>query len=275
MVAVPPKGTAPSLYREARAAGLFYPASAQALRRAVDDCLSTVRRPAPAGARAIIVPHAGYRYSGPVAAHGFAALGPHYRCIRRVVILTSAHREGLCGVAAPAADAFLTPLGAVPVDREACNALGSSHGLKVVDEPHQCEHGIEVQLPFLQRTIGHFQLLPLLVGDVSQAHCDALIDAAWGEREDTVVVLSCDLSRYNPYEVAQALDERTRHRIERGEAERIEARHTCGHRPMRSLMSACRTRHLQPTTLCMRTSADCIGGDPNRAIGFGAFSYHR
>ncbi|MEO0424893.1 MAG: AmmeMemoRadiSam system protein B [Pseudomonadota bacterium] len=266
-------GTRPAL-RDASAAGLFYPAGAQALRRAVDDCLSTVRGPTPSAARAIIVPHAGYRYSGPIAAHGFAALGPDHQRIRRVLLISSTHRDGLSGMAVPSSDALLTPLGATRIDHDWRRRLVDEHGVRLFDDPHRDEHGIEVQLPFLQRLLGDFALLPILIGDSDDAQCERVIDAAWDDDPDTVLVLSSDLSRYNEYDTARRLDEETRLAVERGAPEAIEHRHACSYRAMRSLLRLAARRHLRASTLAMRNSADCIGGDPNRAIGFGAFSFH-
>ncbi len=220
------------------------------------------------------MPHAGYRYSGPVAAHGFAALGPDHRRIRRVVVISSIHRGGLRGLAMPSSDAFLTPLGAVSLDGQARRRLTGDFGVQPIDDPHHDEHGIEVQLPFLQRLIGNFELVPLLVGDADEEECRRVINAAWHGTPDTVVVLSSDLSRYNDYETARRLDGETRQALEAGDATLIEHRHACGHQAMRALLRLAQDRHLRTTTLAMRNSADCIGGDPNRAIGFGAFSFH-
>ncbi|MEM9387202.1 MAG: AmmeMemoRadiSam system protein B [Pseudomonadota bacterium] len=264
----------PSL-RDASAAGLYYPAGAQALRRAVDDCLCTVRGPTPRAASAVIVPHAGYRYSGPVAAHGFVALGPDHRRIRRVVAISSTHRDHLPGIAVPSSDALLTPLGAVRIDNLwKANTIGNYSGVRLLEEPHRAEHAIEVQLPFLQRLIGEFSVRPLLIGDADDVLCEQVIDAAWDDDSATVVVVSSDLSRYNEYDTARRLDREMRLAVEGNMPEAIQHRHAGAHRAIRALLRLASRRQLRPATLAMRNSADCIGGDPNRAIGFGAFAFH-
>lgn len=261
-------------YREATAAGLFYPAGAQSLRATLDDCLGAVREVAPAHARAIVVPHAGYRYSGPVAAHGYLSLGPQYRHIRRVVIVSAAHqRTGVDGVVAPAVGTFLTPLGGVAVDAAERARLQRELGVQVQDAPHLAEHGIEVQLPFLQRLLDAFTVVPLLVGgERGEALCEEIFRNAL-EHDDTVIVVSTDLSRYNDYEAGRSLDAHTRRAVERLASDEVQRCHACGFRPLRALLRVAASRGLRPYTLALRSSADYIGGDPRSAIGFGAFAF--
>lgn len=261
-------------FREPTAAGLFYPSGANSLRRAVDDCLSSVRGVGPGGARAIVVPHSGLRYSGPVAAQGFAALGPAYDRIRRVLVVSGTHDEPLDAVLAPVDDAWLTPIGAVPVAGEAIARMSARFGVECRDHYlHAAEHGIEVQLPFLQRLLGDFSLIPLHAGGArGEAICERIFDEALG-RDDTVIVISTDLSRYSDYATVCSLDAHTRRAVECLDGDAVDHCHACAFRPLRALLRAAQRRSLHPHTLALRTSADCIGGDPRHAIGFGAFAF--
>ncbi len=174
--------------RPAAVAGLFYPDDARELKRAVEGYLATaegagervLRAQAP---RALIAPHAGYVYSGPVAGAAYATLAPEAKAIRRVVLVGPAHREAFPGIALSSAAAFETPLGVVPVDVEARDRLRDRLGIAVLDRPHRLEHSLEVQLPFLQFLLGRFAIVPLLVGATDKDEVAAAIEAAEDGRE--------------------------------------------------------------------------------------------
>ena len=188
-------------------AGMFYPADDDDLRRQVDALLRDAQAAAGAGPvpKALIAPHAGYVYSGPIAAAAYARLAPAAGRIRRVVLLGPVHRVAVRGLALPGVARFATPLGEIEVDGQLADAI---RGLpQVVESPraHAPEHSLEVHLPFLQRTLGRFTLLPLAVGDASADEVAQVLDRAWGGAE-TLIVVSSDLSHYLPYETARAAD---------------------------------------------------------------------
>ena len=174
--------------RQPAVAGTFYPRAPAPLLRLVDSLLeaATIGEPLPAAPKALVVPHAGYVYSGPIAARAYAAVRPWARQLRRVVLLGPAHRVPVRGLALSGADRFATPLGEVAVDRELAQRLCTLPQVQVNDLAHQWEHSLEVQLPFLQRVLGSFSLLPLAVGDATPAEVGAVLGMAWGGAETLI-----------------------------------------------------------------------------------------
>ncbi len=262
--------------RPPAAAGTFYPADPRVLRAAIAAAFADARHGPTEGSagwpKALVVPHAGYVYSGPVAASAYASLGPDEAlAVRRVVLLGPSHFVPLAAIAISSADAFETPLGAVPVDRAAREALFSADAATERDAPHRDEHSLEVQLPFLQTVLGSFELVPLAVGHVAaHAVADAL-DVVWGGRE-TLVVVSTDLSHYLDHATASERDRATADAILRGDVEAVGDHDACGASPLRGFMVAAARRALRPELLDLRTSAD-TAGPPDRVVGYGAFLY--
>lgn len=259
--------------REPAVAGAFYPAREAVLRREVASLLESAGGPERTGPapKALIVPHAGYVYSGPVAASAYACLAPIRGRIRRVVLLGPAHRVALRGLATPGADAFRTPLGRIPVDREACEGLAE---LPFVDElplAHAQEHSLEVQLPFLQVALGAFTLVPLVVGNASDDEVATVIERLWGGPE-TLLVVSSDLSHYLPYQEARRRDAATCAAIERLEVARLDPDAACGCHPVRGLLVAARRAGLRAETLDLRSSGD-TAGPRDQVVGYGAWSF--
>jgi hypothetical protein len=252
--------------------GAFYPADPEELGELVDSLLagaraSATRVPGSTSPKALIAPHAGYQYSGPVAASAYARVDPEG--IRRAVLLGPAHRVPLRGLAAPRADAFATPLGPVPVDRA---ALAEAERLPQVtrsDPAHAGEHSLEVQIPFLQRVLGSFELVPLVVGDAEPEEVDEVIEALWGGRESLVVV-SSDLSHYLDYESARRLDAETSRAIEALAPEAIDADCACGCIPVQGLLLAARRHGLRARAVDVRNSGD-TAGPRDRVVGYGAY----
>ena len=186
------------------------------------------QRVAPAATpKAVIAPHAGYVYSGPVAGHAFAALGDGVAAIRRAVVVGPAHFVPFRGIAVPSADAFRTPLGDVPLDRAAIEGLRDLAQARVADAPHEPEHALEVELPFLQAVLGDFALVPLLVGEATAGEVAQVLDRLWGG-PDTLIVISSDLSHYEPYGRAREHDAATAAAIERLDAASLGPRDACG-----------------------------------------------
>jgi AmmeMemoRadiSam system protein B len=239
-------------------AGFFYPVDPQRLTSRVDrllaGCAPTLgRRP-----KALIAPHAGYDYSGPVAARVYAELLPFAAEIRRVVVAGPSHFVRFPGVATSSASCFTTPLGAVPVDDEGrCRVVGIA-GVGVDDVAHRDEHSIEVQLPFLQRVLGDFELMPLLTGEGSRTALAGALDELWGGSE-TVIVVSTDLSHYLPDNAARTLDAETARAVVEGRDVDLGWDHACGVDALAVIVATARGRRMTTTLLDLATSADTIG----------------
>jgi AmmeMemoRadiSam system protein B/AmmeMemoRadiSam system protein A len=250
-------------------AGTFYPAAPLALSAEVDALLAAAVRPAEAPApKALIVPHAGYVYSGPIAASAYARIASARARIRRVVLLGPVHRVPIRGMALPGADAFETPLGHVALDTAACARLRALP--QVVESPaaHRLEHSLEVHLPFLQRLLDDFTLVPLAVGDASAEEVAQVLDVLWGG-DETLIVISSDLSHYLRYDRARSVDADTASSIV---ALRSDIAHdqACGATPVNGLTLAAQRRGLSMELLDLRNSGDTAGGR-DRVVGYGAF----
>ena len=261
--------------RAAAVAGSFYPADAQALRAAVAHHLASVSaRAAGTPTRApklLVVPHAGYIYSGDVAACAYALLAPWRDRIRRVVLLGPTHRVAVRGLAAPVAKAFDTPLGRVPIDQAALACIADLPQVLQSDRPHALEHSLEVQLPFLQAVLGSgFSLVPLAVGDASPQQVDEVLERLWGG-DETLVVISSDLSHYLPYGEARQRDRATVQRI-LGFANDLRGDEACGAMPLNGALRTARRHGLQPRLLDLRNSGD-TAGDRQRVVGYGAMAF--
>ncbi len=256
--------------RAAAVAGLFYPGTAQELDGALDDCFDQCDK-SRAAPKALIVPHAGYVYSGPVADCAFARLATARDSVTRVVLLGPAHRMAFPGLAASIASAFATPLGEVPVDAEAIDRIAGLPQVRLSDAPHHGEHSLEVQLPFLQRMLAGFALVPLVVGDATPEEVAEVIDALWGGPE-TLIVVSSDLSHYHGYDKARRLDAATSHAIEMLRPNDIGPEQACGRLPIQGLLRVIRDRGLGVTTLDLRNSGD-VAGARAEVVGYGAWAF--
>ena len=255
-------------------AGTFYPGDAAGLDSAVNGYLAGVAlgeaadRPVP---KAVIAPHAGYVYSGALAAEAYARLAPARDTIKRVVIIGPAHRMPFRGIAASGADAFATPAGQVAVDAEATQALMALPSVVVLNEAHRLEHSLEVQLPFLQRVLGDFRVVPLVVGDATAEQVTEALDMLWGGPE-TLIVISSDLSHYLDYAAASAMDADTCKAIEAFEPDRITGPQACGRIPIKGLLATARARGLTVETLGVCNSGD-TAGPKDRVVGYGAWAF--
>jgi len=256
--------------RPAAVAGMFYPRDPQRLGAAVDALLG-VPRFGPRLPKALIVPHAGYVYSGPIAGRAFGELGSQARSLRRIVLLGPSHHQWFHGMAVPEAEAFATPLGETRVDAEAVGRLAALPCVVVSDAPHAREHSLEVQLPFLQRLAPEAQIVPIITGQATVAEVAAVIDALWGGPE-TLIVVSSDLSHYQPYDAARALDKATAEAILAGR-EDLSGDEACGCVAVNGLMRVVRTRGLQGELLDLRNSGD-TAGERSRVVGYGAFGFY-
>lgn len=269
--------------RPAAVAGSFYPDRPQALRDALDRHLAAARSDRPADAaderrrppKLLVVPHAGYVYSGDVAALAYARLARWRGLIRRVVLLGPVHRVAVRGLAAPRVGAFETPLGRVPLDQPALAALDRWPQVVRSDRPHALEHSLEVQLPFLQQVLGDgFTLVPLAVGDARPDEVDAVLESLWGG-DETLIVVSTDLSHYLPYAQAQQRDRATVQRIVDFAADLV-GEQACGAAPLNGALLTARRHGLQPRLLGLRNSADAraiANPDRGRVVGYAALLF--
>jgi hypothetical protein len=258
--------------RRPAVAGLFYPQDAGELARAVDGHLESARGPVlNAPPKALIAPHAGYLYSGPVAGSAFAALRPAAQRIARVVLLGPSHFVPFSGLALDPAEAFLTPLGEIPIDREAVSRLRTRPRVEVLEAAHLREHSLEVELPFLQRVLEGFTLVPLVTGEITAEESGEILDELWGDNE-TLVVVSSDLSHYLDYESAEVVDEETARLVAAVEPTTLRPDQACGCHAINALLHVARRRGLAGTILDLRSSGDTAGGR-DQVVGYGAFAF--
>jgi MEMO1 family protein len=250
-------------------AGLFYAANAHSLQATVAELLAAAPTPAKAAPKALIAPHAGYVYSGGVAAAAFATLRASAHSITRVVLIGPAHYVPVRGIAAPTVDAFETPLGRVPVDRDAIAAIADLPFVVQSDAAHVPEHALEVELPFLQAILGSFAVVPLLVGDAAPQQVGEVLRRLWGGPE-TLVVISSDLSHYHDYDTARRRDTATAAAIECGDWSRLGPDQACGALAVAGLLVEAGRRGLSAQRLALCNSGD-TAGSRDRVVGYGAW----
>lgn len=251
-------------------AGMFYPESATILSHEVEELLAAASSERQLQPKAIIVPHAGYIYSGPIAASIYARLSALHNVIRRVVLLGPTHRVAVDGLALPACEAFATPLGQVAIDQEAIAGIMDLPQVVVSNAAHAQEHSLEVQLPFLQMLLDDFRLIPLAVGRASSEEIGEVIERLWGG-EETLIVVSSDLSHFLPYDKAILCDAQTAKNIMQL-APSITHHQACGASPINGLLQVARKRHLQAQLIDLRNSGD-TAGDKLRVVGYAAFAF--
>jgi len=257
--------------RPAAVAGMFYPGDGRQLSSEVLAMLSVATDPCERQPKAIIAPHAGYIYSGPTAAAVYARLIPWGDHIRRVVLLGPCHRVAVNGLAAPVADAFATPLGTVPIDRAAIATIADLPQVGLSDLPHAPEHSLEVHLPFLQAVLETFSLVPLAVGHASPEQVSEVLERLWGD-DETLIVISTDLSHFMPYDIARQIDRSTCDAILRLDSG-IRPDEACGAYPVNGFLLAAARHHLRPELVDLRNSGD-TAGDKDRVVGYGAFAFY-
>lgn len=268
-----------TIIRPPAVAGTFYPNDADILRSEIDGLMdAALHSDAVSGdapPKAIIVPHAGLMFSGAIAALGFATVRALKDTIKRIVIIGPAHRMAFQGIALARADQFATPLGNMRCDLPALQkALALPH-VQMLDDAHRLEHGLEIELPFIQRLFGEdadIGIVPLLVSRCSPRQVHEVIEKLWGGPE-TLIVISSDLSHFHDYDTAQRMDNRTRAMIENFDAENIDTNDACGALPVAGMLMAARNRGMKIKTLGMRNSGD-VTGDKSRVVGYGAWAVY-
>ena len=258
--------------RQPAVAGAFYHGNTQMLATHIDSMLdeaaaSSAENIAP---KAIIVPHAGYIYSGPVAAYAYNQLNNIRDHVKRVILLGPVHRVPVRGLALPGCEAFATPLGEIPIDLDAAASVQNLPQVVVSPEAHLPEHSLEVQLPFLQTVLDDFKLLPLAVGDATPEEVAEVLNTLWGGPE-TLIVISSDLSHFLPYASAQLTDNETVHKILTLQGN-LSHEQACGGTPVNGLLLAARQHNLHPKLLDLRNSGD-TAGDKDRVVGYTSIAF--
>jgi hypothetical protein len=258
--------------RPAAVAGAFYPGDPDVLAAEVEGFLEGA---VPPGAgetvpKALIAPHAGYGYSGPIAGSAYARIAPLRGRVSRVVLAGPAHRVFVRGAAVPEAGAFATPLGNVELDQQALARLRRLPFVQSSDLPHALEHCLEVHLPFLLAVLGAFRLVPVVVGDATPEEMAELFEAVWGG-DETLVVVSSDLSHYLPYAAARSRDSETAKAILDLDPH-LDPEDACGAAPVNGLLEVARRRGLEPELVDLRNSGDTAGGRA-QVVGYGAFVF--
>jgi AmmeMemoRadiSam system protein B len=255
--------------RHPAVAGVFYPADAKQLQQQVDSYLLENAVTGEHVPKAIIAPHAGYIYSGPVAASAYRRLKTARGIISRVVLLGPSHRVAFRGLALSRVGYFATPLGDIALDHDLDAQLLQLPFVEYIEQAHSHEHSLEVHLPFLQQTLRVFKLLPIVVGEATPAQVGEVLEMLWGGPE-TLIVISSDLSHYHDYATAQRLDRATSDKIERLQYEQLTYDSACGRIPVSGLLALARKKSLRVKTVDLRNSGD-TSGDKQRVVGYGAY----
>ncbi|MGC2167407.1 MAG: AmmeMemoRadiSam system protein B [Gallionella sp.] len=255
--------------RSAAVSGSFYPADPIQLARDVRQLLDRAR-PYALTPKALIAPHAGYIYSGAIAAEAYATLSAVATTVHRVILLGPTHRVAVRGLVLPGVDSFETPLGIVRIDPVSINAIGHLEQVTVNSYAHVQEHSLEVQLPFLQTMLTDFTLLPLAVGMATAAEVSEVLDAVWGG-DETLIVISSDLSHYQPYSIAKQIDYQTVQSILNLQLP-ISHESACGATPISGLITAAKSHHLIPKLLDLRNSGD-TAGNRDQVVGYASIAF--
>jgi len=255
--------------RPAVVAGQFYPEDPAALRNLVQGYLEAAPEWAGSTVKAVIAPHAGYRFSGPIAGSAYACFLPDRIVVKRVLLLGPSHRIPFPGLATSDAASWSTSLGEIPLDRQACRLLQDLPQVRISDEAHHVEHSLEVQVPFLQVVFGKIHLVPLLVGEASATDVASVLECLW-DGPSTRIVISSDLSHYFDSETAGRKDLETSEAIET--LRPLQDTQACGCRPINGLLEAARTHGLRAHRLDLRNSGD-TAGDRRRVVGYGAWAF--
>lgn len=252
-------------------AGRFYPGDPERLRADVNEFIAAANVASDKVPKAVIAPHAGYQFSGPIAGSAYACLARGRDTIKRVVLLGPSHFVGFPGLALSSAAVFQSPLGPIPMDQEALTQARAFPQVSALDAAHRNEHSLEVHLPFLQVALAEFKLTPLVVGDATPREVEEVLTRLWGGPE-TCIVVSSDLSHYLDYESAQAADRQTAHLIESLSWAELKGDQACGCRPICGLLCAAQEHGLRCRTVDLRNSGDTAGWR-DRVVGYGAFVF--
>ena len=263
--------------RSAAVAGSFYSADPQQLSSDIlgfiehANChsINAYNNPPDVPPKAIVSPHAGYIYSGPVAACAYKLLQPYAKKITQIIVLGPAHRLAFKGIATPAADFFTTPLGQIRVNNKNCKKAQQLNFINENNLAHKDEHSIEVQLPFLQTVLSDFEITPLLVGDCNHNDVTTLLQLFINE-PDTLIIISTDLSHFHDYATAIKQDTLTSEAILSLQPDNIHYADACGRTPLSGLLTLAKQEHLHIDLLNLKNSGD-TAGDKNRVVGYASY----
>ena len=261
-----------SQIRQPAVAGMFYPADKESLENDIQHYIEEANYEIDVIPKAIIVPHAGYIYSGPIAATAYKQIIPFKDKINRVVLLGPSHRVAFNGLAVPKSDIFNTPLGNITIDQESIRLISNLPQVSISEQAHREEHSLEVQLPFLQEILGDFLLTPLVVGNANRHDVAEVIAKLWPD-EHTLIVISTDLSHYHEYNEAKQIDQYTSNAIKNLKPDLIDYDNACGRNGLLGLMTVAEEKNLAIDVLDLRNSGD-TAGDKNRVVGYGAYVVH-
>ena len=253
-------------------AGSFYPGNQSDLASTIDELVAHSESQFSQPAKAFIVPHAGYQYSGSTAAEVYSLIEKQKKKVNRVVLLGPCHRVWTQGIAIPSCDSFSTPLGEIPLDKKTLAELSHLPQVDVYDAPHEQEHSLEVQLPFLQRVLDDFSLIPLAVGDATPSEVAKVLTDLW-ELPNTIFLISSDLSHFLTYEVAQNVDQHTTQRILAKDYMSLDHKMACGCTPIQGLLQVAKEKSLNITLLKQCNSGD-TAGDKSRVVGYAAYAVY-
>ena len=252
-------------------AGKFYPDDPDLLRQNVLEMLSDATDKAKlTPPKAIIAPHAGYIYSGSIAASAYACLTKAKKRIKRVVLLAPSHRYPINSIATTSAEFYLTPLGKIPIDQENIASIRLPY-LDIANEAFSVEHSLEVHLPFLQLTLETFSLVPLLVGLATTNQIEKILESLW-DGSETLIVISSDLSHYHHYELALSLDKKTAEAIMALNPDGFTSEDACGSTAIKGLLTVAARKKMRVLQIDLRNSGD-TAGDKNSVVGYGAFHF--
>lgn len=259
------------LHRHAAVAGHFYPADITVLQSDINQYLNEVSSSVVQELKAIIVPHAGYIYSGSIAASAYKQLQKRSADISSVILIGPAHRVPFKGIATSSAGFFDTPLGSISLNQSLIDTIKHFDFVSTIDAAHKDEHSLEVQLPFLQSVLHNFTIVPLLVGDCNSNDVTTVLEHLWGQ-EETLIVVSSDLSHFNSYNIATENDLKTSDAIVNLKPENINFNDACGRTPVNGLLKVAQKKQLKVTILDVRNSGD-TAGDKSRVVGYGSYSF--
>lgn len=257
--------------RQPAVAGMFYPADASTLQNDIKHYLQEASDSA-ITPKALVVPHAGYIYSGPIAASAYRQIIPLRNKISRVVLIGPSHRVAFSGLAVPESDSFNTPLGNIAIDRDAIRQITDLPQVIASDIAHRDEHSLEVQLPFLQEALDEFQLIPLVVGDAERHEVAEVINRLWGG-DETLIVISSDLSHYHEYAEARRMDSATSDAIKNLKPDLIGYDDACGRNGIKGMITVALEKNLSADILDLRNSGD-TAGSKDQVVGYGAYVFH-
>jgi len=260
-----------STVRNPAVAGMFYPADRDDLSQVISYMLTNAK-PKDIIPRALIAPHAGYQYSGEIAATAYKQLEPIKHNIQRVVLLGPSHCVAFAGCAASQADYFRTPLGDIKLDQQAIQTLVADSKVQILEAAHAQEHSLEVQLPFLQTVLDEFSLVPIVVGDAKTDNVVEILEFFWSDPK-TFFVISSDLSHYHDYVTAQNMDKQTSDAIVKLQPENISYDQACGRKPVIGLLHLAKKHHMTGMSLDIRNSGD-TAGPKDQVVGYGAYGFY-